>query len=191
MSDLISLSEYKDYEGIIDSTNDDLKIAMLIKSVSRLVKNYCASSIVDYYNNDKIELISVSIPSVRVFLTESPLISVTQVEVKTTNTEPYYVLDPSLYSADFLIDALVRHDSSGSPRPWEEGINSVKVSYRAGYESCPEDLKLAVIDLVNYYKLDEHKTRQSVLSANKENYVVTKDFPEHIKRVLDLYKVHV
>ena len=48
MADLITLDEYKEYEGLT-SSNEDLRLEKLIPSVSQLVKTYCANSIVDYY----------------------------------------------------------------------------------------------------------------------------------------------
>jgi len=54
-------------------------------------------------------------------------------------------------------------------------------------------LKLAVQDLITYYLKDEHKERkvmggssiQNAASSSQTNNVA---FPDHIKRVLDLYK---
>jgi hypothetical protein len=69
----------------------------------------------------------------------------------------------------------------------------VRVTYTAGYAETPLDLRLAVVDLVTYYFKGEHKQRQTLAgatiqnpgSASVRNSVA---FPDHIKRVLDLYK---
>ena len=71
----------------------------------------------------------------------------------------------------------------------------MKVVYTAGYSACPEDLKLAIFDLVKYYLKDERKERMSIGGATIENPVSTSirnnvGFPDHIKRVLDMYKVY-
>ena len=65
--------------------------------------------------------------------------------------------------------------------------------YTAGYSAVPADLKLAVIDLITYYLKDEHKQRRTMAGASIQNDGSSsqKDnvaFPDHIKRVLDLYK---
>ena len=57
----------------------------------------------------------------------------------------------------------------------------------------PHDLKLAVIDLITYYLKDEHKERRTLGGASIQNQSSTSQrnnvaFPDHIKRVLDLYK---
>jgi hypothetical protein len=54
---------------------------------------------------------------------------------------------------------------------------------------------LAVIDLITYYHKDEHKERKVMAGASIQNSASTSQrnnvaFPDHIKRVLDLYKVY-
>jgi hypothetical protein len=79
------------------------------------------------------------------------------------------------------------------------GPGSVEVIYKAGYTDAsgnaevPEDLRLAVIDLITYYYKDQSKTRQTIAGASIQNNVTSSQrnnvaFPDHIKRVLDLYK---
>ena len=70
------------------------------------------------------------------------------------------------------------------------------VVYTAGYDGAsnlPGDLQLAVIDLITYYNKDEHKARQTIAGASIQNQSSSSQrnnvaFPDHIKRVLDLYK---
>jgi hypothetical protein len=74
-------------------------------------------------------------------------------------------------------------------------MKSVKVTYKAGYTSTPEDLKLAVFDLIKYYMKDERKERQSISGASVENVLSSSlagniGFPDHIKRILDMYKLY-
>ena len=76
-----------------------------------------------------------------------------------------------------------------------KGRKAVKVTYRAGYASTPADLKLACFDLVKYYLKDERKQSLSIAGAQIRNPVSTTirdniDFPDHIKRILDYYKVY-
>ena len=73
------------------------------------------------------------------------------------------------------------------------GPGAVEVIYTAGYTSCPADLQLAVIDLVTYYHKDEHKARQTMQGSSTANNSTSSQndnvgFPDHIKRVLDMYK---
>ena len=98
------------------------------------------------------------------------------------------------YYADYEADAIVRTDENGNPRRWAKGVGAVQVTYKAGFASTPRDLQLALFDLVNYYMKDEHKERRTLGGAQLQNQGTagmrnSTDFPDHIKRVLDLYKV--
>jgi hypothetical protein len=69
-------------------------------------------------------------------------------------------------------------------------INGYKVSYFAGYEVVPEDLRLAVLDLVTYYRKNDgaiHSTKAPGTNAVQIEYISTTSLPAHIKRVLDFY----
>ena len=66
--------------------------------------------------------------------------------------------------------------------------------YNAGYAAVPADLKLAVYDLITYYLKEEYKTQRSIAGTTLRNEGSTSirndiGFPDHIKRVLDLYKI--
>ena len=57
-----------------------------------------------------------------------------------------------------------------------------------------KDLQLAIFDLITYYVKDEHKQRQTLGGATLQNQGTagvrnSTDFPDHIKRVLDLHRV--
>jgi hypothetical protein len=97
------------------------------------------------------------------------------------------------YYLDTRTDSVVRTNESGGRLNWKQGVASVKVTYRAGYASTPQDLRLAVFDLITYYLRDEHKERRTLGGATIQNQSSTTQrdnvaFPDHIKRVLDLYK---
>ena len=90
-------------------------------------------------------------------------------------------------------DSIFRVSSTGGEKHWARGPGAVQVTYRAGYPSTPLDLKLAVIDLVTYYARDEYKERRTLAGATLQNPQASRQdssvaFPDHIKRVLDLYK---
>jgi hypothetical protein len=55
------------------------------------------------------------------------------------------------------------------------------------------DLRLAIVDLITYYLKDEHKERRTLGGASIQNQSTSSvrdsvAFPDHIKRVLDMYK---
>ena len=186
--DLISLETYKQAKAIT-SNKEDERLLSIIPSVSQLVKTYCSNAFNEYVDTDKVEYFSISWPTDEVMSTESPLISVSEVAERISPTEDYIVL---VVDEDYVIDE--KTDSIiriGQYFP--KGTKSTKVTYRAGYASIPLDLELAIIDLIHYYMHGEYKMMKSLNSATLTNSTTSSiigniGFPDHIKRVLDLYR---
>ena len=194
MANLITLAEYKESEGI-SSPKEDLRLNSLIPSVSQLVKTYCGNSIVDFYSSNKEEDFDVYWDTYAVQLTESPIVSIVSVQERGSYDEAYTTLTTTdhEYYLDTRTDSIIRTSKSGNRLNWKQGVGAVKVTYKAGYASTPSDLKLAVFDLITYYLRDEHKERRTLGGASIQNQPSTSQrnnvaFPDHIKRVLDLYK---
>ena len=194
MADLITLSDYKDIEGI-GSPKEDLRISRIIPSVSELVKTYCGNSFVDFYSSNKVEDFDIYWDTFAVQLTESPIVSVVTVQERGGYDQSYDTLTTGAYQyyLDTSTDSIIRTNESGSRLNWKQGVGAVKITYRAGYSETPSDLKLAVVDLITYYLKDEHKERRTLGGASIQNQSSTTQrdnvaFPDHIKRVLDLYK---
>ena len=194
MADLVTLEEYKDAENI-NTTKDDTRLSALIVSVSQLVKTYCANSIIDFYSTNKTETFNIDWNSHIVQLTESPIVEVSLVQERDSYQESYTTLTTTAheYFLDEKTDSIIRTNAGNTYKNWPRGAGAVRVVYKAGYASTPADLKLAVIDLITYYHKDEHKQRQTIAGASIQNQTSTSQrnnvaFPDHIKRVLDLYK---
>ena len=127
-------------------------------------------------------------------LTESPVNAIVSVQERSSYSSSYVTLTTG--AQEFILnsttDSIFRTTDSGY-KNWATGVESVKVVYTAGYTAIPGDLKLAVLDLITYYLKDEHKLRQSIAGASLQNQGSSTQrdnvgFPDHIKRVLDLYK---
>ena len=196
MANLITLAEYKEAEGL-SNPKDDLRLQTLIPSISELVKTYCGNSLVDYYSTNKVETFSIDWATSVVQLTESPLNTVVSVEERRSYNEAYATLTTANfdYYVDGNTDSIIRTNSGGRTTNWATGVGAVKVTYTAGYSTLPVDLKLAVIDLMTYYFKREHKERRTLGGASIQNSTTTSQadnvgFPDHIKRILDLYKTY-
>ena len=196
MADLITVQEYKNAEGIVNA-KEDSRLDIIVPQVSNLAKKYCGTSFVDYYSSDKTETFSVHDNfTSTIVVSESPLVSVTSVKERGTYEASYETLSTSDYEyyVDTAADSIVRTTKSGTKKAFPVGVGSVQIAYRAGYSAAPSDLKLALFDLVTYYLKDEHKERRTIAGATLQNQGTSgvrdnTDFPDHIKRVLDLYRV--
>ena len=194
MADLITLQDYKTAEGIT-APKDDGRLNVIIPSVSQLIKTYCGNSFVDFYATNKTETFDIDWTTHVVQLTESPVTTIVSVEERDSYSAAYTTLTTGAYeySLDSSTDSVMRTESSGRYKSWPRGVGAVRIVYKAGYSAVPADLKLAVLDLVTYYLKDEHKQRQSIAGASIQNQGSSGQsnnvgFPDHIKRVLDLYK---
>ena len=194
MADLITLQDYKTAGGI-SQPKDDARLNVLIPSVSQLIKTYCGNSFVDFYSSAKTETFNINWSTHIVQLTESPINTITSVQERTSYDGAYTTLTTGAYEyyLNTNTDSIFRTNSGGGNQTWPKGVGAVKIVYTAGWSAVPADLKLAVIDLITYYLKDEHKLRQSIAGASLQNQGSSTQqdnvgFPDHIKRVLDLYK---
>ena len=192
MANLIDIDTYKTSEGI-QSTKDDARITVLISSVSQLVKTYCGNSIVDHFSTNKVEEFNISWGTNIAQLTESPVNAIVSVQERDNFSASYTTVPNTEHYLDKATDSVYRVTTGGQYKAWPTGPASVKITYTAGYTTCPADLQLAVIDLITYYLKDEHKARQTLQGASIQNDSSSSQrnnvaFPDHIKRVLDLYK---
>ena len=196
MADLITVTEYKDAEGLRGEKDDD-RLAIIVPQVSDLVKKYCGTSFVDFFSTDKVETFSIEDNyTSTIIVSESPLTAVDKVEERATYADSYTELTTGNYEyyVDFEADAIIRTDKNGNPKPFKKGMGAVRITYNAGFATTPKDLQLALFDLVNNNIKDEHKERRTLGGATINNQGTagirtSTDFPDHIKRVLDLYKV--
>jgi len=193
MANLISLASYKDLAGITSSTSD-FQLSALIDSVSKLVKTYCNNTFVDYYSTNKEEIFSINFVSTSVQLTESPVNTIVSVEERDNISSAYTVLVANQdYYFDDTTESVFRSNGYNGYQSFPQGPGAVRITYTAGYSDTPLDLRLAVVDLVTYYFKGEHKLRQTLAGASIQNQSSSSArdsvaFPDHIKRVLDLYK---
>lgn len=181
---LVTRSEYKQYAGLT-SVNEDARIDNLIPKVSEQVKQLCRRTFVDYVNDTKVEYFdgghNLLVP------TETPLLSVNSIEYSqnygATYTELVEYTDYTLLKRDNTILSL-----SKLGFPWLP--NGYRLTYTAGYETLPEDLKLAVFELITYYIKNDgaiHSNKAPGTNTVQIEYVTTTALPSHIKRVLDQY----
>jgi hypothetical protein len=187
MANLITIDYYKQAKAI-SSAKDDERISLVVDAVSQLVKTYCGVSFVDNFSADLTEFHTIKWKENRILLEEDPIVSITSVEERYYENDEYYTLTSEEYSIDTKVGLIQRLHSS-----WPVGIESVKVTYKAGYTDTPVDLKLAIVDLVHYYLQGEYKSTKTLSGATVTNKTTnsistSSDFPDHIKRVLDLYR---
>ena len=185
MPALITLADYKLYKKLT-KTDSDEELTAIIASVSNLVKTYCGHSFIDYYTVPKQEVFNVKQSQHAILLNEWPVKTVSLVEYRDEYTEAYKTLVSTEYYVDPAIDTVFKHSGY-----WPEGFGSVKITYTAGYQTTPEDVKIAALDLVHHYHKEEYKERKTLGAATIDtglSKMGSSKWPAHVIRVLDLYR---
>jgi hypothetical protein len=187
---LITLAEYKAYAGI-SSTNQDTQIAAIIPAVSDLIKSICQRGFNDWVDEAKVEVFNGGYP--KLFLDEYPIISINSVEFSSdygyTYTELVEFTDYAVDNEDHSIITIGR-DSRGYPVEFSRYTNGYRVTYYAGFDPLPSDLKIAALDLVSYYLKHEgsvHSPKAPGTNTVQIEYITKTSLPAHISRILDLY----
>lgn len=181
---LVTKAEYKAYAGIT-SINSDTIIDTLIPKVSALVKTICRRTFVDYVNDSKTEVFNGGCPFLS--LDEAPLIAISSFEYSSDYGATYTTLTEY---TDYVYDSFEKVVRPVLTTEFARLINGYKVTYTAGYESIPEELKLAVMDLITYYIKNDaaiHSNKAPGTNTVQIEYVTTTNLPAHIKRILDQY----
>lgn len=196
MTDLIELSEYKEYKKITSSTRDG-KIQSLITQTSALVESYCARKFLDYASSPGITEWFDSNTEL-VYLKHFPLIQVNTVNVSVDGGITQTLLtENDSTGAGYFVDlenGVVRTQKTGNKfndgAYYNTPYRSLEINYFAGYTEVPEDLKLAILDTIAYYEDQENKPTQSLMGGTIENPLpyAANSFPPHIRRILDLYR---
>ena len=202
MANLVTLQQYKDFAGL-KGVGEDAKINVILPAISQAVKTYCGTSFIDFYSSDKTEFFDIlDTSTTAVLVDESPLVSVSQVQERENQSSSYVTLITENSNGsgkyEYIVDTaldMVRRTTATGDKAFPRGRKAVKVVYRSGYASTPSDLKLACFDLIKYYLKDERKSGLTIAGATVRNEVSTTlreniGFPDHIKRILDFYKVH-
>ena len=120
MANLITLTEYKELEGI-SNTQHDARTEVIISSVSQLIKTYCGNSIIDHYSGaNKVETLSINYGTHAIQLTESPIVTIVTVQERTEIGGAYTTLsNTDDVELDATTDTLYRV-SGGHYQNWEQ-----------------------------------------------------------------------
>lgn len=179
---LSTKADYKTYAGI-KSANEDGIIDFLLPKVSQLVKTYCRRTFVDYMDTDKVEVFDGGYKTL--ILTETPIVSIASVQYSADYGQTYAAL--SQYTDWVLDDNKIL---SLNPNGFKRTTKGYKVTYRAGYDDVPNDVELAVLDLISYYRRNDgaiHSAKTPGSNNVQIEYISTTSLPAHIRRVLDQY----
>jgi len=186
-NNLITVAEYKTYSGI-SSTNQDAALAIVVPKVSQLVKTICRRTFIDYVDETKTET-KRNLTNNRFLASETPVININSVEFSDDFGKTYTALTEF---TDYVVDEEAV-EIIAYPYIDYSKVNAFRFTYNAGYDEVPEDLKMATMDLVQYYMRNDsavHSTKSISPNTMQIEYVSSTNLPAHIKRILDQYTAY-
>jgi len=203
---LVDLDEVKNYLEI-NSNTSDARLSNIINYVSASVRNYCNQEITENVYTEYFDGGVISI-----FVDNLPVNNVTVVAEYDGNT--YSNLngpnsDGSLPTANANANLqymwyqetgeirkigedgkAVRTLDLGNHPFFNNYPKGIKVTYGAGYTSVPQDLKLACLDYIKMiHKNEQSSDSFSFEGQNKNSFPLSGNFPKHIRRILDFYRI--
>lgn len=185
IKDIITLEEYKQY-STIKSPNQDADINMLIPAITQYIRTYCGRVFTDYFDVDKTEVFSGG--TVALMQKEYPLVSITSLEYSDDRGKTFRALEEY---TDFVYDMENEMIRIVGCDIIPKRINGYKLTYKAGFEDYPQEIKLACMDLVTYYMKGDmavKSTRGAGSNTTQIEYVLNSGLPSNIRRILDLYR---
>ncbi len=210
MTALVTLQEIKDFLTIIDNDKDG-QLKNLANYVSAAIESYCGR---EFASSNVVNEIHDG-GKTSVFAARIPVNNVTSVAeydglqyVPLTGPDTSTGLRPNLASnANAVINYLWYPDTgeisryviegSGNPpldiqtpTTFRNYARGVKLTYNGGYDTIPNDLKMATLDFVKLvWKQEQATSSFSLQGESKRNFSLSPNgFPPHIKRILDLYR---
>ena len=187
MTNLINLDDYKAYKNI-ESDADDTILSRIVSSVNSYVVNYCSRTILNYHTNNKVEYFDGNTDSV--YLDETPITSIVSVKI---SSDGGVTKTDLVENTDFFVDnenGLII-SKYGKFISSDTKFKSLEVTYTGGYAKTPEDLKIACLDLVEYYRKEQYIPSRTMGNSSMVHISSddSKKIPNYISRILDMYRL--
>ena len=165
---ILDLNTYKDYRQISSNTSNH-KLTNIINAVNSFIPTYCNRTFIDYYSVDKIEYYDGTLSEV--YPKEIPIISVTSVETSTDGGQNYTALSEyTQYNVDQSLDRIVAASSQFVLTSFP--INSLKITYKGGYATYPEEIVQAAVSLTEYFEEENNVDICIVCYRNYRNRIL-------------------
>lgn len=175
--DLTTLPDVKTWLGLANVSTDDALLTRLVSALSaaiqsRINRTIASASYTETRNGSGMHALA---------LTNTPVTAVASVTVdevvipaRTTATGTGYVFDDHcVYLAGYC---------------FSRGKQNVIVAYTGGYQTTPNDLAQAAIELVAFCYREKDRIGEAMKVLAQGNVSYVKDFPAHTLMAIDQYR---
>jgi hypothetical protein len=188
---ILDLASYKQYMNISSTTNDT-EIIRMLNAVNIFIPSYCNREFTTYYNTNKVEYFDGTLEEY--YPQEYPIVSVVSLEYSSLN-DGNYDEELAQYTDYIIDDTSSRIVAVGSQFIYTNiPINSMKLTYKGGYDRYPEDIVLAAALLTQHYVNEEYTPRKSLAGASIDNVIIPDQMaklPLHVRLLLDRHRTQV
>ena len=177
--DLVTLVDVKEYLGIKETaTTDDSLLSKLITRASKVVANFCDTSIIQATFNEQRD----GNDSIRLMLRQLPIVSVASLVIDGQNVPS----GGSSLVRGFWHDELFVYVNGYR---FNRRFSNVNIVYDAGYAVTPSDIESVCIDLVaiKYKRKDRIGLNSVAMNGQQTNYTQN-DLSDDNKLILNDYK---
>lgn len=140
--ELVTLAELKTFCSITGS-GDDTRMQQIVDGVNRAAYQRMRSRIIKHNATDWDLVIDGSLDGERLYLPYPPIYEFTSIRRGYYNNGTW-VTDWTYDSSEYVRDdntATLYNTATG----WPRGVRCLRVVYKAGWTTCPEDLKWAIL----------------------------------------------
>lgn len=179
---LVTLQEVKDYLGIpVSNTGPDALLETLINASSKKIESYIDRKI---KRQSYIET-QDGAGTDRIVTRHWPVLSVSEIAVDTSSEfTDANVVTEFLLEGDPAIGIILK-----GGRRFPKGTQCIRVTYEAGYDDVPYDLKQACLFTVEFmYEVRSDRTiRTTSKSKSGESVSYAGDIPQFVKDMIEPY----
>lgn len=183
---ILTLAEYKAIKNRT-KTEDDVHMQLVIDTVNTMIESFIGRN--PYLEENIEEFVSLDYDTDIIFTKKWPITSISSVrEVpqgislsNTLNHRPLYLDEDYTFEDDRIYKL--------NGKNWSTGSKRVRIVYSAGYDEIPAALKLAAVELADFYIKEEYL--QSRVAGNTTVTNLVSDIakiPAHIRMVLNTYR---
>lgn len=186
MTDIITLPDYKSYKGLTKDT-EDVSLSIIVSAVNNLIKAYLNRPIGLADDENIVEYVNLDYGTNVIFPNNWPISEVVSItEIPYGYTYDSTVHFPLNYNTEYTVAGDRIYKTNGY---WRQGPQAVRLEYRAGFQDIPGDLRLAALELVDYYHKNEYMQSRVAGNTTITNVVTgNAELPPHVRVILDNYK---
>jgi hypothetical protein len=205
---LVTLAEVKSYLTISGNSND-ANLNLYANYASAIVESYCGRNfesayVIEYHDGGRSSIFANRIPINNVnAVYEYDGVQYVKLQPPTLASEMLPNVAANNMAIEYTWESttgqltrssgvpIARHDIDyTAPIAFSNYKKGVKIEYNGGYDTIPLDIKTAVLDYVKMLNKQESSMQSaSFQSETKQATSLSANFPAHIRRILDLYRI--